>query len=430
MTKAHKNSSGFRSVLANTSFRFLWFGQICSQLAVNTMLFVLALRVYHLTASNTAVSGLFLVYGIPSVLFGLVAGTIVDKFDSRRVLMTCDISRAVLILFLLFFSNNIFSIYILAFLNSVITQFYVPAEAPTIPRLVGTKDLVTANSLFSFTFYSSLAMGSIGAGTLLRFFGWNGVFYLISILFLIAAFFVSRISWTFDPEKTLRRFMKYKVSLLFSRVWVNAREGYSYITTSVKLLDALLLLTGTQIILALLATLGPGFADRVLEIDIRDSSLIIVGPAVLGIVLGALWVGGVGGRRISANILIERGILGAGLVLMAVAVTVKLNSFESFAWVFQKSVILPIEFTLFFLLGLFNSMLDVPANSILQQEAEGEMRGRVYGMLTTAVGGVGMLPVILGGVFADTIGVGKVIFILGVSITLFGLLRIRYNRMS
>ena len=57
------------------------------------------------------------------------------------------------------------------------------------------------------------------------------------------------------------------------------------------------------------------------------------------------------------------------------------------------------------------------------------MRGRVYGMLGAFVGGVGVLPVMLGGVLADTIGVGKVLFILGVMISLYGVYRIRYNRM-
>ena len=58
-------------------------------------------------------------------------------------------------------------------------------------------------------------------------------------------------------------------------------------------------------------------------------------------------------------------------------------------------------------------MLDVPANSILQKEAEGDMRGRVYGVLGAFVGGVGILPVMIGGVLADFVGVGKVIFLLG-----------------
>jgi hypothetical protein len=75
-----------------------------------------------------------------------------------------------------------------------------------------------------------------------------------------------------------------------------------------------------------------------------------------------------------------------------------------------------------------NSLLDVPANSILQEEAQGDMRGRVYGMLTALVGGVGILPVVIGGILADTLGVGKVIFALGCVVLSYGVYRMKYNK--
>src|SRR3989344_3267149 len=99
--------STYAQVLAIGPLRSLWFGQICSQMAVNTLLFVLALRVYDTTNSNTAVSVLFLAYGIPAVLFGLVAGTLVDRLDKRRVLVYSDIVRAIFVIGLLFLSHNV-----------------------------------------------------------------------------------------------------------------------------------------------------------------------------------------------------------------------------------------------------------------------------------------------------------------------------------
>ena len=106
----------------------------------------------------------------------------------------------------------------------------------------------------------------------------------------------------------------------------------------------------------------------------------------------------------------------------------RLKSVALFAWFYVDAVILPIEFLLFFLLGVANSMLDVPANSMLQKEAEGDMRSRVYGMLTAAVGGVGMLPIVLTGLLADVIGAGKVIFSLGIIISLYGAWKMRYTK--
>lgn len=426
MANDSKGQSAYQAVLAHAPFRALWFGQICSQLAINTLLFVLALRIYQTTTSNTAVSGLFMSHGIPAVLFGLVAGTLVDRLDKRKILMVCDLIRGAFVLILLFLSHNVAIVYILTFLNSVISQLYVPSEAPLIPKLVPREYLVSANSMFSFTFYTSLALGSILAGPLLRWFGPQGIFFFISGLFFAASLFSSRIPSQSRGTAGIRYILRLNIGYLVGRIWARLTEGVTYVTSTKKLFESIMLLTGTQIMLAILGSLGPGFADRVLQIDIRDASLLIVGPTVLGIVLGALWIGSVGYRYKSAT-LVKVGITAAGVSLMAIAITVRILRMPALSWAAGSAGVFVSEIVLFFLLGVSNSFLDVPSNAMLQEEAKGPMRGRVYGILAAFVGGVGVLPVILGGALADTIGVGKVIFALGVLIAGYGVYRLRYT---
>lgn len=421
-----ERQASYLGVLTIPAFRSLWLGQLFSQLAVNTLLFVLALRLYQATGTNTAVSGLFLAYGIPAVLFGMIAGTAVDHLDKRRVLVFCDVTRAVLVSILFFISGNVFLVYLVTLINAVITQFYVPAEAPTIPKLVPGKYIVPANSLFSFTFYSSLALGSIVAGPMYRLFGPQWIFIILSLFFALAAFFERRLPSMASGVLGFRTVLSFELSHITSRVWRKLLEGLTYVRSSAALFDSLLLLTGTQIIFVMLGTLGPGFADRVLSIDIRDASLLIVGPAVLGILVGAVWVGNFGSRYRQRD-LIKAGIIGAGASLLCISFVVRIQGFAAVAAYFSQNMRLTVSFLLFFLLGFANSLLDVPANSLLQEEAKGSMRGRVYGMLTASVGGVGMLPVVAGGILADVIGVGKVVFFLGLVILLYGIVRIKYN---
>lgn len=412
------------AVIHNKAFRSLWFGQICSQLAVSMILFVLALRIYELTKSSTAVSGLYLTFGIPAFVFGLVAGAIVDHFDKRMILMFCDLFRAILAVGLLFLSSNVAVVYVMALIYAIVTQFYVPAEAPSIPRLVPSSQLVTANSLFSFTFYTTLALGGVLAGPVLLLLGPNLVFLLIGILFLIAFYNAYHVPAEVGKREipTLEQLMA--VKYVVYQIINSMREGVAYVRRSAVLLDSLLLLTGTQVILGLLGTLGPGFADKLLNIDVRTSSVVIVGPVVLGIILGALWVGNVG-FKYGPKKLIKVGIISAGIFLILISVSVRLRFYIGQISLSGNSIVLPLELILFFLLGVANSFLDVPANSILQKEAKGDMRSRVYGVLTAAVGGLGILPTVVSGVLADTIGVGKVIFILGLSITGYGIYRLR-----
>lgn len=427
-TPTQSKKSTLMAVLAIPQFRYLWLGQICSNLAMNTMLFVLALIIYKQTGSNTAVSALFLAYGVPAVLLGLAAGTIVDHLKSKSVLFACDLTRAILTIGLFFFSQNLIFIYLITLLNAIITQFYVPAESPTLPRIIPKHLLVSANSLFSFTFFTSLAVGSIFAGPLLRIVSPEVAYVIMALLFLIAAASVSRLKSSEEGDKGWMRIKTLPFVYLVGRVFNGLVEGINYIRQEKALMDSLMLLTGTQIILALLGALGPGLADRVLEIDVRDASVLIVGPAVLGIITGALWVGQ-NANKISRDKLIKWGITSAGVILIAISFIVRLHRVTRLDWFFESSFVLPLVVLLFYLLGVANSFLDVPANSILQEKAIGEMRGRVYGTLTAAVGGVGILPVILGGILADTIGVGRVIFILGTLITLYSLFRYNKNKL-
>lgn len=420
------NQSAYAVVLTSRAFRHLWAGQICSQFAVSTQLFVLGLRIYQATGSNTAVSLLFLAYSVPALLFGLVAGTLVDRLDKRRVLMMCDLIRGLLVLGLFFLSDQVYIVYVLVFANSVITQLYVPSEAPLIPKLVPKHLLVSANSMFSFTFYSSLAVGSVMAGPLLRVLGHQRVFLFIAVLFWAAAWFSSRLPSQSSGTVGIRHVITLKLAYIVRRIWERLGEGVSYVRRTKSLFEAIMLLTGTQIIFSMLGTLGPGFADRVLTVDVRDSSLLVVGPAILGIVFGAIWIGNIGFRFGGAR-LIRWGVLSTGIILLLIGGSSILFHSLGQWWVFRAGVVVATEMCLLFFLGVANSLLDVPANAKLQEEAEGAMRGRVYGILGAFVGGVGVIPVMLGGLLADTIGIINVILLLGTIISAYGIFRIRYN---
>ena len=363
-------------------------------------------------------------YGIPSVLFGMVAGTAVDYIDNKTIILYSCLVRMFLVLGLLFVTGNIFLVYILLFANAIVTQFFVPAESTMIPAIVSPKELVSANSLFSFAYYSSMAIGFIIAGPMLRFFGPYVSLIILALFFLISSLTAMKLPSSRRGELFWKKVTSLDVPSLLGKIINSLKDGFSYVHHSPVLFDSVLLLTGTQIIMVMLSTLGPGFADKVMGIDVTDASYFIIGPAVVGMLVGVFWVGSQG-FRYKTQTLIQRGILGAGLVLVIISVTIYLKRFAGFGWLFTDTIIIPLELFLFFLLGAFNSLLDVPANSTLQKEAVGEMRGRVYGVLTAFVGGVGILPVMIGGILADTVGVGKVILFLGVFIVIYGMLRMR-----
>jgi len=175
--------------------------------------------------------------------------------------------------------------------------------------------------------------------------------------------------------------------------------------------QSLVILTGSQALISVLVVLAPGFADKIVKVALTDASYLVMGPAALGLVLGAYWVGKYGEKYLKGKI-IRTGILSIGTILVILSFFARL----------QNLLTIP-PIAIFFILligvGFFTSLLNVPASTILQQESESDVRGRVYGILTSLTGGVSVLPVVLSGILADLTSVTETVLVIGF-ITLAG----------
>ena len=409
--------SSILAVLKNGNFRNLWIAQIISQVAVNMFAFILLIRVYEQTRSNIAVSGIVLAIGVPSILFGIIAGGIIDQLDKRQVMVVSNILRAVVLLLFFFLIGFIPFVYILAFLFSVITQFFIPAEAPYIPSLVTQKQILPATSLFTFSLYASTIIGFVLSGPLLGFLGTENTFLILSLIMLIAAFFTFRL-----PKEAKKRTV---INLSLSRIRGDINDGIKFIQGNNRVKQGLLLLTFSQALIAILASLAPGFSDRTLKIVLTDASYLVMGPAAIGLILGALFIGG-WGRYFLKRALILFGILGAGVTLVLLSLLVRVSNRVYFSFNIGDIPIggLEVAILILFFLGLTNAFISVPATTVIQEDTKGNFRGRIYGILTSLTGGSAIFPVIFSGILAATVGIGKTLFILGIIVLLFGIYRL------
>lgn len=393
----------YLEVIQNIPFRRLWLAQITSQIGLNMLSFVLAIRVYQETQSNTAVSFMLLAFGVPSIIFGIIAGGLVDYFDKRSILIFCNFTRLLILIAFFIFSHNIYILFLLTVIISIITQFFIPAEAPTIANLMDKKNLLTANSLFTVTFYLSSLLGFILAGPVLILLGDTNVYLFIASLMAAATLFV-----VFLPK--IQKVEIKKLNLNFSFIRLTISEGIQFIRSNERVSQSLILLTFSQALIATLAVLAPGFADRILNIDLKNASYLVMGPAAIGLVAGALWVGGFGNKFLKGSIIL------IGLLAVAISLILLSTITKSGKLAFGMIDNLYIAMFLLFLLGIFNSFISVPANTILQADSQANLRGRVYGVLTSMTGGVSFLPVVFSGILADVVGVDKTLLIIGLTV--------------
>ncbi|MBI4099460.1 MFS transporter [Candidatus Microgenomates bacterium] len=407
----------FLDVLHLSSFRLIWLAQLFSQIGINLTAFVLALRVYDLTHRNTAVSLLTLSIVVPAAIFGMMAGVLVDRYDKKVVLFLCNFGRALIALGFLFTSESLFMILFLAFLISFVTQFFIPAEGPMIVSLVPKNKLLAANGLSVMTIFLTMLLGGLLAGPSLTVLGLSGTVIFIALMFLAAAFFVSLVPGQTIRSVLARRFHPEALGGALTGAFNHGAgrrfrqefmEGLDYLKNQPVVFFAVLLLVGSQTVVASSSNLLPGYADRILHISINDASVYLLGPAILGIISGALFASQFG-QRLSRRILVNLGIIFVGLAVILLGLS-------------RQAILAQI---FLFALGFSNALIDVSANNLLQTKTHDQVRSRVYGVQTALSGATFILPMILAGSFSDLFGVDKVFLVAGGLILLFWLTTIR-----
>jgi MFS family permease len=396
-------------VLKNPDFTKIWLAQITSQIATNLINFALLIQVYELAKNtpyaNVAVSILVLSFGIPSIIFALLAGAYVDHLDRKKVLIITNVLRAVLVLGFVIFNQNLIAIYIIVFLISTLSQFFTPAEAAALPRLVEKKQLLPANSLFLLTLYSSFILGYSLAGPLISVGTIQLVYWVTAICFVLAAVLSMRLP-TMHATKPGLNFRAVN-----HQVFLTIRSTTAKIFRSPQLIFPITNLTIGQMMIGVFAVVAPALAILLFNQSLADVSVYMIIPAAVGMVLGAVAVSQFL-KDAKKVVLINVGVLIAVLALLSFGVVTMLQGTVVFS-----SVITIISF----MLGLANALVGVSAQTLLQVHSKDDERGKIFGTLNMMMNLGAMLPVLLAGVTADLISPTWVLFAAGVLIALYGI---------
>ena len=407
------------AVLSIPSFLFLLISEFFSQFAMNLLNFTLLIVVFELSKSNIAVAGVVLSFTVPSILFGILAGVYVDKRNKKNILVYTNILRAIASFPLLFLSHELFVVYILSFLVSFVTQFFIPAETPIIPLLVRREQLISANALFSIGIFGSIIVAYALSGPLLLFLGKENVFVFITILFAISAFFAFLIKLLYEPPKMLQKI----------NIFEEIRDAFSLMAKKDNVYHSLFLLTLLQTLILVIAVIGPGYATNVLRIEVERFPLLFVTPAVVGMSIGAILIGNFWHNK-SKQALAKIGLLIIGFVILLFPYGYMITSRETVQAInsFLPGIVdinnVHIMLFLSVLIGFAFSLVFVPSNTILQEETTDRQRGKIYGSLNSLVGIVSIIPVLGVGLLADIFGVSKVITAIGLIIIFMSIIRI------
>ena len=361
-------SEGYIGLLRrNRDFRYLWLGQVVSQLGDWFDTIALFTLVLKLTGSGRAVGLVLVARFLPSVVLGPLSGVLADRFDRRRIMIASDVLRAVVVLGFLFVRSpeQVWLVYLLTVLQLAFSAFFEPARSAALPSLVsGERDLVTANSISSVTWSAMLTLGAAVGGPVTDLFGTDVAFVIDSLTYLLSAVLVWCVRLPKRPPRP-------KTPLTWAKALgvTDTLEGLRYVWRRPRVL-ALLLVKPAWGLGGGILTLLPVFGEKVFRLSLHTA----VGGAALG--MSALYAArGVG---TALGPMFTRRFYSETRQQMQRAIGVSFL----FAGVFYVAFGWELSFTLALLwLAVAHaggSVLWVFSTVLLQSSVEDEFRGRVF----------------------------------------------------
>ncbi len=431
---AQSDQPSFSTIIQNRGFRYLWINQVLVQLAYNTLNFALIIWVFKLTGSSFAVSALIISMYLPAVFFGPFAGVFVDIADRKRIIVAIDLILAVAFCAFLFIKGSFPLILINTFFINSLAQFFIPAEGSSIPMLVDRKQLLLANSLFSLTLYGSFMIGFSIAGPILNFFGINMAF-LLGVAALLIAFAMAQ---SLPSIKSSRIHKKYQNFLSLNNLHnvlditiSETKETVSFIRSQITVLVSITVLAFSQGIIGILAVVVSPYMETVLHIHATDASYVLMIPLGLGMISGAYLIGRFAHNWPRRSVVVP-GLIMAGVIFILVGFVPEIAEYFQSRELggriphpryFFRAPSLSAYFALgAYILGLCAVAIIIPSQTVLQENTNEKMRGKIFAVLAILMNVLSIIPVVLAGIIADIFGPSPIFIFMGGFILIAGLL--------
>ena len=152
----------FKDLLTHPAFSKLLAAQTVSSLG-DWVGFVAVAAMVNRLGGNVgayAVAGVMVARMLPAILFGPVAGALVDRMDRKRMMMLADLCRGALYATMPFL-GKLWLIFLVSFVIECFSLLWSPSRDASLPNLVPRRQLANANSLGLVTTYGTLPLGGL-----------------------------------------------------------------------------------------------------------------------------------------------------------------------------------------------------------------------------------------------------------------------------
>ena len=183
-------------------FATITLGQVASITGTAMTQFGLSYWVWQEFGKATPFSIMSILFFGAQVIFGLAAGSLVDRWPRKISLILPDIASGLLTLIALYlYSHNALTLtylYTMSFVNGIFAALQFPAYSVTLATMLKPDQYTRANALFSITDFGPALVAPILAGGLLGTIGLKGIM-VIDLATLTLAVLINL--WVFIPDQ-------------------------------------------------------------------------------------------------------------------------------------------------------------------------------------------------------------------------------------
>jgi MFS family permease len=374
----------------------LFSGQFASEIGNGLIQLALPWLVLQLTGSAFQLGLAFFMQFLPMLLFGLVGGVFVDRWDRRLTIIVVDSIRA-----LAFFSVGAIyyfdaltplHLYAVIFLSSTLANFFNPARAALMPNLVSPAHLRSANSLMEVSRHIGFLVAPIVGGASLNLIGPAALMVVDGLSFLISA---ATVSWIGYRQPKVAAAPSMGLLQAFYGVVEETGEGLRRIMQTHLLKVAVVLGFSLNVMIAPIEVLLPLFVVNVKKAGTDYFTLLVAG-LLIGLIVGSL-TAPANSRRFGLGMITIVAVLVLGVVITGAP-------WPPTPW---PPVIA------MFLAGTAIGTLNVAQTTLLQGSTTDEERGRISATYYTATLGVRPPGFLLMGLLASAVDIRILFSVVG-----------------
>jgi MFS family permease len=335
----------------------LLFGIGISNIGDWIYLIALNLIIFEKTNSVLAVSILYILKPLATIFTNVWAGSLIDRFNKRNLMVVLDFSRAIFIMLLPNISN-IKGVFIIVFIINMSSSIFFPTSMTYITKLIPPKQRVRFNALRSLLQSGAFITGPSIAGLLFMIGTPLLAIYINAFSFIISGI-VTLCLPNVDSNKSQRNKNE---SMTLKLIKNDLIEVLKYSKKSINVMAIYFLFNGMLVLTAAVDSLEAVFSKEVLHLtDTKYGLLVSIAGAGIGI--GAFV------NTIFSNKLRTSWMIGFGAFFLSVGYII-----------YAFSISFNVAAIGFFILSFSLAFANTGFDSFFQSNVNVEIMGRVGSM--------------------------------------------------